>query len=271
MNKILFFLLFLSQKIMLKKNFFIDELNVADYAGRIATWIKDRVEAAYCTGVVIGMSGGIDCSVVARLCQLAKVDTHLIMMPYGDDMKNSGSRKHALELIDKFNFAYHVFDVKPAVDALVTSLDDSNLQQKTSTTLLSRSNVRPRVRMTYLYQYAQLTNRLVIGTGNLSERTVGYFTKWGDGACDFNPLALLTKKEVYTLALYLEIPACIIDKKPSADLWAGQTDEEELGLTYKQIDDYIIGNTSGNDEIDLKIEERIVKTAHKRAEIPVFG
>jgi len=112
---------------------------------------------------------------------------------------------------------------------------------------------------------------LVIGTGNLAERTVGYFTKWGDGACDLNPLAMLTKQEVRTLARFLEVPDCIIAKQPSAGLWEGQTDEDELGMTYQQIDAYIINGTSGNPETDRKIEDRIAMSAHKLAPIPIFS
>ena len=254
-----------------KKTFFVDEKNVAIHARKIAAWIREKVEQACRKGVVLGMSGGVDCSVAARLCQLAGVDVLLTLMPCGDDMKNTGSYDHAMELIEKFNFPYHVFDIQPAVDAL-TITDDSPYSENSGVNLeLSRANIRPRVRMTYLYQLAQRNSRFVMGTGNLSERTVGYFTKWGDGACDINPLAMLTKQEVYTLARYLEAPACIISKKPSAGLWAGQTDEDELGMTYTQIDAYIISGTSGNTETDRKIAERIAKSAHKIMQIPIYG
>jgi len=248
------------------KSFLINEKNVADYAEKIAAWIKEKVEQAHRKGVVLGMSGGVDCSVAARLCQLAGVDVHLVLMPYGDDMKNIKSHDHSMELIEKFNFPYHAFDIKPAVDALI--IPDVSPYSKNSE--LSRANIRPRVRMTYLYQFAQLGNRFVMGTGNLSERTVGYFTKWGDGACDLNPMAMLVKQEVYTLARYLELPAGIITKKPSAGLWEGQTDENELGMSYAEIDAYIISGTSGNPETDRKLEERITMSAHKNAQIPFF-
>jgi NAD+ synthase len=252
------------------KSFFITEQNVAIYAGKIAAWIRERVEQAHGKGVVLGMSGGIDCCVTARLCRLGEVDVHLILMPYGDDMKNAKSIDHSMELIKKFNFPFHIFDIQPAVDALTIQFDTPHCHANDGNLELSRANLRPRVRMTCLYQFAQLNNRLVIGTGNLAERTVGYFTKWGDGACYLNPLAMLTKQEVRTLARYLEIPACIIDKKPSAGLWEGQTDEDELGMTYQQIDDYIISGTSGNTETDRKIEEKIAGSAHKLTPIPVF-
>ena len=253
------------------KSFLITEQNVSIYAEQIAAWNRKCVEQAHVNGVALGMSGGIDCCVVARLCQLGNVDVHLILMPYGDDMENSKSSEHAKEFIEKFKFPYHIFDIKPAVDALTIQNETLHLPVNDGILELSRANIRPRVRMTYLYQFAQLNNRLVIGTGNFAERIVGYFTKWGDGACDFNPLAMLTKQEVRTLARYLEVPACIIDKRPSAGLWEGQTDEDELGMSYQQIDDYIISETSGNPEIDRKIEEKILKSAHKLAPIPIFN
>ena len=259
------------------KTFFINEQNAPIYAGEIAAWIKRNVEQAHRKGVVLGMSGGIDCSVVARLSQLAGVDVQLVLMPYGDDMKQTKSHNHAIELIEKFNFSYRIFDIKPAVDALIIPDDslrfgDNAVDSELSSVdiAMSRSNIRPRVRMTYLYQLAQRYGCFVIGTGNLSERTVGYFTKWGDGVSDLNPLAMLTKQEVYTLARFLEVPECIINKKPSAGLWDGQTDEDELGMTYAQIDAYIINGTSENPETDRKIKKRITTSAHKHAEIPIF-
>ena len=252
------------------KPFLINDSNVARYAGDISRWINETVNQGHNRGVVLGMSGGIDCCVVARLCQLAKVDVHLVLMPYSDDMKNSQSYDHSMKLIEKFNFSYHIFDIKPTVDAL-TITDEASFCQSSATNLeLSRANIRPRVRMTYLYQLAQLSSRFVIGTGNLSERTVGYFTKWGDGASDLNPLGMLVKKEVYILARYLEIPDCIINKKPSAGLWDGQTDEDDMGITYEQIDTYIINGTSGNTEVDMMIERRIEMSKHKHSAIPIF-
>ena len=252
------------------KSFLINEQNVAVYAEKIANWIRRQVDQAHRKGIVLGMSGGIDCSVTACMCQLADVDVHLVLMPYGDDMKTTGSIIHAMELIDKFNFSYHIFDIKTTVDSLMIPDDLPFYDIAQNDQALSRANLRPRVRMTYLYQFAQLSGRFVMGTGNLAERTVGYYTKWGDGACDLNALAMLTKQEVYTLARYLEIPSSIIDKKPSAGLWEGQTDEDELGMTYAQIDAYIIGGTSGNQETDRRIEEKIAFAAHKSAPIPMF-
>jgi len=252
------------------KNFVVTKENAAKYATKIASWIKNIVERNSRKGVVLGMSGGIDCSVVARLCQLAGVDTALVIMPYGDDMHKSHHLQDAMELIERFAFNYHIYNIQPAVDALKTD----NIQFLASATVqnkeLSLANIRPRVRMTYLYQLAQLGSLFVAGTGNLAERTIGYFTKWGDGACDFNPLAMLSKQEVYILARYLGVPDCIINKKPSAGLWEGQTDEAEIGMTYAQIDAFLLQGTSGDTEIDAQILKRSEFSKHKFAPIPIF-
>jgi len=257
---------------MENKNFIITEENVSKYCDIIGTWIKNAIESAKANGVVLGMSSGVDCSVVARLCQNAGINTHLILMPYGKDMENSKNYSHAMELINKFNFDYHIFDIKSAVDSLQIPSDSEILNNANKTNIkLSRANIRPRIRMTYLYQYAQINNLLVIGTSNLSERSIGYSTKWGDGVSDLNPLGMITKKEVYILAKYLEIPACIINKEPSADLWEGQTDEEELGIKYEQIDEYILNGTCGDNEIDNIIKIKNERAMHKLKPIPIFN
>lgn len=253
------------------KKFLITENNVKEYCVRIGKWIKEKVEEAKAEGVVLGMSSGIDCSIVSRLCQNAEINTHLVLMPYGEDMNNSRSYQDAMELINKFQFDYHIFDIKPAVDSLQIQASNILKNATEASVQLSKANIRPRVRMTYLYEYAQINNLLVIGTGNLSERTVGYFTKWGDGACDINPIGMLTKKEVYILAKYLQVPESIINKKPSAGLWEGQTDEQELGIKYEQIDKFILNGTSGNEEIDELIKTKNAKIMHKLKQIPIFN
>lgn len=256
----------------MEKNFIITNENVDDYVQEIGKWIKSCVQNANAKGVVLGMSSGVDCSTVARLCQVAGVNTHLILMPYGEDMNKSKNYSDAMELINKFNFDYHIFDIKSAVDSLKISTESDILKNANKIDVeLSKANIRPRIRMTYLYQYAQINNLLVIGTGNLSECTVGYFTKWGDGACDINPMRMITKKEVYILAKHLQVPECIINKKPSAGLWEGQTDEAELGITYEQIDEFILKCTSGDAEVDDLIRTKNEKAMHKLNQIPIFN
>ena len=252
------------------KKFLITEENAKEYCDIIGTWIKEHIENANANGVVLGMSSGVDCSVVARLCKNAGVNTHLVLLPYGTDMNNSKSYSDAMELINKFNFDYHMFDIKPAVDNIQIS-DDFIKDSNENNVKLAKANIRPRMRMIYLYQYAQINNLLVIGTSNLSERTVGYSTKWGDGASDFNPLGMITKREVYILAKYLGIPECIVNKKPSAGLWEGQTDEEELGIKYEQIDEFILNGTSGDEQIDNLIKIKNERAMHKVNPIPIFN
>ena len=141
---------------MENKNFLITEKNVEDYCNKIGMWIKKNIENAKTNGVVLGMSSGVDCSVVARLCQTAGINTHLILMPYGNDMTNSKSYSDAMELINKFKFDYHIFDIKPAVDNLQIPESSEILENASKTNIeLSKANIRPRVRMTYLYQYAR--------------------------------------------------------------------------------------------------------------------
>lgn len=253
---------------MEEKKFIITQENVQDYCKKIGDWIKEHIQNAKADGVVLGMSSGVDCSTVAALCSKNNINVHLILMPYGDNMQKTKNYSDAMELINKFKFKYDIFDIKPAVDSLEIN-NDTNTNQTILN--LAKANIRPRVRMTYLYEYAQINNLLVIGTGNLSERTVGYFTKWGDGACDLNPMGMLTKKEVYILANYLGVPDSIINKKPSADLWEGQTDEEELGITYSKIDEYILNGTCGEKELDEIIKLKHERTNHKLKPIPIFN
>jgi NAD+ synthase len=242
------------------KNFVVTEENVSMYSSEIGKWIREKVESSNRKGCIVGMSGGIDCSVVARLCQVGGVDVQLLMMPYGNSMKKTGDHDDSMELIDRFGFFHLQFDIKRACDELRISADKE-----------LTANINARLRMVFLYHMAQLTGQLVIGTGNLSERFTGYCTKWGDMSCDLNPIGNLTKTEVRILAKYLEVPQKIIDKAPSAGFWEGQTDEGEMGFTYEQLDNFILNGTSGVHEVDEAISEKNRRAQHKLNPIPVFG
>ena len=176
---------------MVNKKFVITEENAKEYCDVIGTWIKENIENAHANGVVLGMTSGIDCSVVAGLCKNAGVNINLVLLPYGKDMNKSKSYSDAMELINKFGFDYHMFDIKPAVDNIQIS-DDFIKDCNENNVKLAKANIRPRMRMTYLYQYAQINNLLVIGTSNLSEYVTGYFTKFGDNAYDINPIGNFT-------------------------------------------------------------------------------
>ncbi len=255
----------------MKKDFVITTKNAKQYIDQISTWIKNQVEESGRDGVVLGMSGGIDCSVVAALCQKAGVKIDLIVMPYGENMRQSGSYLRAKELIEKFDFDYHEFDIKPAALALLP--DQKMLNEATEVNRqLALTNTMARLRMTYLYQVAQLKRALVIGTSNLSEWYTGYFTKWGDGVADIEPIIRLTKTEVRILAQALDLPKSIIEASPTADLIDGQTDESELGFSYQDLDQFILTNSLELDkqEIEAKIVARHQMVQHKLKETPFF-
>ncbi|MGL4991961.1 MAG: NAD(+) synthase [Sarcina sp.] len=257
------------------KKFLVTENNVAIFADKIADFIKDTVATTNANGVVFGMSGGIDCSLVTALCKKAQVNTLLVMMPYGDSMKRTKDVDDAMALIETFDVDYITVDITNTVNefekTLKTDASLTSKEQGIEFTNMALSNIRPRIRMTTLYAIAQSKGYLVGGTGNLSERTVGYSTKWGDAANDFNPIGNLTKTEVRIMAKYLGVPECIINKAPSAGLWAGQTDEEEMGVKYSQIDDYIV--TDGKNistEVYNIIKNKEKKNMHKTSMPPVF-
>jgi NAD+ synthase len=178
-------------------------------------------------------------------------------------MKLSKSMEDSMKMVNQFGFDYNIINIKSICDEFESKIGEPLIE-------LSKINIRPRVRMTILYSVAQTNKMFVIGTGNLDERLLGYFTKWGDGACDLNPLGLLTKKEVKILAHHLNIPDSIINKAPSAGLYEGQTDELELGFTYEEIDNYILNGTTENEDIDNRLKDRINMSSHKLNSIPIY-
>jgi len=177
------------------------------------------------------------------------------------------SAAHAMLVARKLGIKTHVADLTTAYDALVSHVPNSGGIELT--------NIRPRLRMSALYCAAQSLNYLVVGTGNKSERMIGYFTKWGDGAADIAPIANLYKHQVYSLAHELGIPKEVIEKAPTADLWEGQTDENEIGMTYKELDAVLDGIESGvlaglDPKLIEKVRMMIARSEHKRLMCPAF-
>lgn len=213
-------------------------------------------------GVVLGLSGGLDSSVVAALCMKYGIKLRAIMLPDGDSMSIADSLVHAKLICKAFDIQEEVIDISAPCKGIKSSVG--------GITEAAAINIRPRIRCAILYAVAQSSDFLVIGTSNLSERVLGYFTKFGDGACDLNPLGLLTKCEIRSLARALSVPDIIISKPPSAALWEGQTDEEDMGVSYQQIDDFILRGTSGSKPIDNLINNRMTANIHKNLPIPVF-
>lgn len=220
----------------------------------LVEWLRDSVKEANCKGIVYGLSGGVDSAVIAALSKLAFGDESLaIMMPINSSFEDEIDAKL---VIDKFKLNAIKVDLSRTYSEFVEVVEkgDNNM---------AYANVKPRLRMTTLYYYAQLKGYLVVGTSNKSEFTVGYFTKYGDSGSDLMPLVDFTKKEIFELARYLEIPDKIIQKPPSAGLFEDQTDEDEMGFTYNDLEKYI-----NNEKIDERIEEKINKmvkiSEHKR-------
>ncbi|MFP5453783.1 NAD(+) synthase [Parvimonas sp. G1641] len=220
----------------------------------LVEWLRDSVKEANCKGIVYGLSGGVDSAVIAALSKLAFGDESLaIMMPINSSFEDEIDAKL---VIDKFNLNAIKVDLSRTYSEFVEVVEKGDNQ-------MAYANVKPRLRMTTLYYYAQLKGYLVVGTSNKSEFTVGYFTKYGDSGSDLMPLVDFTKKEIFELARYLEIPDKIIQKPPSAGLFEDQTDEDEMGFTYNDLEKYI-----NNEKIDERIEEKINRmvkiSEHKR-------
>ena len=234
-------------------------------AGQISVWIQDRVRVANAKGVVFGMSGGIDSSVVAALAKMACGGNILgMIMPCHS---NPMSASDAKLVAQKLGIKTHVTDLTATYDTLVPRIPHSEGIELT--------NVRPRLRMAALYCAAQAMGYLVMGTSNKTEMAIGYFTKWGDGACDIQPIANLYKHQVYALAHELDMPEEVIKKPPTADLWDGQTDENEIGMTYDELDTILSALESGEisnfPPASVERVRRMIKVSeHKRCKIPAF-
>jgi NAD+ synthase len=232
---------------------------------RISSWIREQVESAGAAGVVVGLSGGIDSAVVAVLAKKAMGDNVLaLIMPCHSRPEDETD---AALVADTFHIRREKVDLSPVYDVLLKQLPEAGE--------LCKANLKPRLRMTTLYYFANKMNYLVAGTGNKSEILVGYFTKYGDGGVDILPIGDLTKTQVRKLAEQLKIPKRIIDRPPSAGLWSGQTDEEEMNITYKDLDNIITALEKRKEPKVAKsrlsyVKGMIARSRHKRCPPPIF-
>ena len=226
---------------------------------KLISWIRDKVLAAGCKGVVAGMSGGLDSSVLAVLCQRAFPQSMLgVLMPCHSSQEDE---EHAQIVASKFSIPTKIVVLDTAFDTLLKVLPSDRVEPTVSR--LAEANLKVRLRMLTLYYFANQLKYMVAGSGNRSELSIGYFTKYGDGGVDILPLGNLVKGQVRELASFLNIPAEIINKPPSPGLWPGQTDEGELGLSYEELDRYLITGKTSN-ELRDKIESMIAASDHKR-------
>lgn len=221
-------------------------------------FIRNVMKRSGAKGLVYGNSGGKDSALTGILCREACENTVGLIMPcqssrnYGSDMQDGK------EVADRFGIETRTVDLS---DVKLYAL--KALENCTKLSPAAAANIAPRLRMMTLYAVAAAENRIVAGTGNRSEGYMGYFTKWGDGAFDFNPIADLTVTEIYEFLRFLGAPDSIITKAPSAGLFDGQTDEEEMGISYKEIDRFLLGGEA--DEKSLEIIERYHRASeHKR-------
>jgi len=225
-------------------------------------FIRGLIKSAGAKGVVYGNSGGKDSALVGILCKMACTDTVGIIMPCGSKRNYEIDKTDGLALAKQFDIAVRVVDLSAVKNELVRSVSEN-----TKLTDLATANISPRLRMTALYSIAASENRLVAGTGNRSEGYMGYFTKWGDGAFDFNPIADLTVTEIYDFLRFLKAPEFIISKAPSAGLFDGQTDESEMGITYSSIDDFLLNGVVN--EKDKAVIEKFHKVSEHKRTMPV--
>jgi len=225
-------------------------------------WIKSVLADAGVGGIVFGSSGGKDSVLVGVLCKMACDDTLGVIMPCEASRNFGQDKDDALLLLEHFCIEHMEVDLTAAKRELVAAI---GLPLGKTADI----NIAPRLRMTALYAIGAQRGALVAGTSNRSERHMGYFTKWGDGASDFNPIADLTVTEVFEFLKHLAVPEVFYTKAPSAGLYEGQTDEADMGVTYGEIDRYLLlGEKGPNYE---KIERANKLTAHKRLALRQFA
>jgi len=213
------------------------KLDLPSVENRIKRFIKDYVEKCGAEGVVLGLSGGLDSSATAALASLS-LGGHKVLgiaMPE-EETYDIIDIQHAKLLAKKFGFNLQIVDISSTLKACFHSLPIYDAKDK-----LSKGNVKARIRMVYIYYYANKLNRLVCGTSDKSETMMGYFTKWGDGAADISPIMDLYKTHVKRLALHIGVPAEIVEKPPSPRLWPNQQAEKELGIKYETLDLILLG------------------------------
>jgi NAD+ synthase len=248
----------------------------------IVEWLRQRLTHAGARGFVFGLSGGLDSAVVARLCQTAApVNVVGVVMPAHSDPQDEAD---AQLVAGHFRIPTIRVDLAPIFDDFTATLQDAlavipkeqspahqhgpdDLREK-----LPLANVKPRLRMTTLYYVANTMNYMVAGTGNRSELSIGYFTKYGDGGVDLLPIGELLKSEVRTAARDLGVPDAVIEKPPSAGLWSGQSDEQEMGFTYAELEKYLHkGAETVSPALAMRIERLMRTSEHKRAVAPTPG
>lgn len=232
---------------------------------QMINFLKDEVAKTGLNNVVVGISGGLDSAIVSVLCKEVFGDNmHGVFMP--SHFSSDASIVDAKELCDKFDISYEVVEIAPMVKGYFDHIKD--------TTPLRIGNLSARMRMSVLYDISARDNALVVGTSNKSEILLGYGTLFGDIACAINPIGQMYKSDAFEFAKYLGVTEAIINKKPSADLWEGQSDEEELGYSYKEMDDVLkelIDNKKTKEELfNSGVDEKLIDMLQYRVKANAF-
>ncbi len=231
------------------------ELDTSLVRKLLVNFIKDEIQSAGFTKGIVGLSGGVDSAVVMVLATeaLGRENVRAVLMPYRTSSK--ASVDDAQTLVRQLDIPSEIVEITPMVDAYLQKYSESDNVRK--------GNLMARQRMIALYDISARENALVIGTSNKTETLLGYGTLFGDTACAINPIGDLYKTQIWQLAKALGVPQQIIDKKPSADLWEGQTDEGELGFSYKKVDEllyHLVDERRNDDELlELGFEKHFIE------------
>ena len=223
------------------------DLNLKEVHNELVEFLRESFKKAGFSKAVLGLSGGIDSALVAYLLRdaLGKENVLAIMMPYKSS--NPDSLNHAKLVVEDLGINSKTIEITEMIDAYF-----KNEKEATS---LRMGNKMARERMSILFDYSSKENALVVGTSNKTEIYLGYSTQFGDSACALNPIGDLYKTNIWDLSRYLKIPNELIEKKPSADLWEGQTDEQEMGLTYKEADQVLYRMLEENKKVEEVLAE----------------